>query len=177
MGNAGHCLAEPVCSLPARRHGRGIESLVSFLHKFIDSISTLGVPYASRADYSDLTVHPGGQTLTNASHRWINSYDSSAGPFTQTQPDCGRPDRYPTLLANTTFASHQFFNAYNSSTGIRKVTAGLWQSFRFVWRLLDEDDGRRRPIGSGTSAIETSAISSVTYATTHHRINRQTQTI
>jgi hypothetical protein len=66
----------------------GIESLAAVSHKFIDSISTLGVPHASQPAYSDLTGTPTlAQTLANATNKWLNSYDASTGLFTQTQPD------------------------------------------------------------------------------------------
>ncbi|MGA2000257.1 MAG: hypothetical protein ABSG52_09700 [Terriglobales bacterium] len=74
-------------------------------------------------------------TKTAASHKWLASYDSTTGTFTQTQPDysdlSGTPTLAtvaatgayadltgkPTLAANTTATSHQFFSAYNSTTG------------------------------------------------------------
>jgi hypothetical protein len=57
------------------------------------------------------------QTVANASHKWLNSYDSSTGLFTQTQPDYSDLTGLPTLPANTTSTLHQFFTAYNSGTG------------------------------------------------------------
>lgn len=57
------------------------------------------------------------QTFANVAHKWLNSYDSTTGLFTQTQPDYSDLTGTPTLAANTTATAHQFLTAYNSGTG------------------------------------------------------------
>lgn len=80
----------------------GIQSLASVSHKYINAISTLGVPTASQpaaADitglatvattgaYSDLTGKPVLATAISAvSHNFLTSYNATTGAFAQVQP-------------------------------------------------------------------------------------------
>jgi hypothetical protein len=68
--------------------------------------------------YSDLTGKPTlAATLANASHKWLNSYDSTTGNFTQTQPDYGDLTGTPQLAVTKAAVTSNFFTSYTSSTG------------------------------------------------------------
>jgi hypothetical protein len=70
-----------------------------------------------REDQAWTTFPQLANTLANASHKWLNSYDASTGNFTQTQPAYTDLTGTPTLPANTTSTASQWFTAYDSSTG------------------------------------------------------------
>lgn len=69
--------------------------------------------------YSDLSGTPQLPiTLTNASHKWLNSYDASTGLFTQTRPDYSDLTSTPTLAQTLANASHKWLNSYDATTGL-----------------------------------------------------------
>lgn len=64
----------------------------------------------------DLQILP--QTIANAAHKWMNSYDAATGLFTQTQPDYSDLTGLPQLAQTIAAATHQFLTSYNAATGV-----------------------------------------------------------
>jgi hypothetical protein len=98
---------------PALSFSLSTASAHTFLGNNTSSTSAPGYVAITAADLPGVFA----QTIANASHKWLNSYDSVTGLFTQTQPDYSDLTGLPTLPANTTSTLHQFFTAYNSGTG------------------------------------------------------------
>jgi len=63
-------------------------------------------------------------TMTQVTHKWLDSYNSLTGVFTQSQPACGDLSNAGTLCqssatlpATLANASHKWLNSYNAGTG------------------------------------------------------------
>lgn len=65
-----------------------------------------------------LGLHVLPETIANAAHKWLNSYDASTGLFTQTQPDYSDLTGVPQLAQSIASAAHQFLTSYNATTGV-----------------------------------------------------------
>ena len=67
------------------------------------------------------------QTITNVTHKWLNSYDATTGLFTQTQPDYSDLTGLPTLPATKTPVAGEYLTGYDSTTGLfsQSTPAGI----------------------------------------------------
>lgn len=87
-------------------------------HTFLGNTSG----FVATPSYSAITTAdlPGvfAQTLANAAHKWLNSYNSTTGIFTQTQPDYSDLTGTPIVAATLANAAHKWLNSYNSVTGL-----------------------------------------------------------
>jgi hypothetical protein len=58
------------------------------------------------------------QTIANATHKWINSYNAVTGLFTQTQPDYSDLTGTPQLAQTKASVASNWLNAYSATTGL-----------------------------------------------------------
>jgi len=105
----------------------GVESLAAVSHRWINTISTSGVPGATQPACGDLsdavttcnTLPTLASTIASASHKWLNSYTSTTGLFTQTQPASSDLSDFGSMTG-ALFGSQTancLFAAPNGSTG------------------------------------------------------------
>lgn len=90
------------------------DQAIKLIHQQVTTPTTTTVTTTSSAPV-DTRVIP-GNTPAIASE-WLNSYNSTSGSFTQTQPAYSDISGTPTLPANTPAITHDFITAYNSTTG------------------------------------------------------------
>lgn len=71
------------------------------------------VPYSAVSGTPTLPA-----TLANATHKWLNSYSSVTGLFTQTQPDYTDLTSLPQLAVTKTAVASNWIRSYDSTTGL-----------------------------------------------------------
>lgn len=94
--------------------GTGVTSTLNFVPGTDISITNPGGGANIQIAFSGQLA----QSITNATHKWLNSYDASTGLFTQTQPDYSDLTGTPQLPITFGAVSHEFLTSYTSSTGL-----------------------------------------------------------
>lgn len=144
----------------------GIESLAAVASKWINTISTSGVPSATQPAFSDIsgsvaasqlpnpsaTTLGGIQSIAATSHKWINAI-STAGVPTQTQPALA--DLSDTPAANLVVASP---NGSSGALTARALVAADLPNYAALGGFFGGIDCSYGPTTSSTSTASPSSV-------------------